>query len=299
MSIKSITRVLDHCSLAAPSGRLTLIVLAEYADDDGYAWPSVPSIARRTMLSPRHQTRVLTSLVEAGELYIDAGTGRGNTNAYVVLSGRTEAEIVEILVRRCRLSVPVATDVAASALANRPQNPDTHDTLSDVNPDTHDTLSERKPDAHDTLSDSVKADTHVQKDDIPAQRVTSRHKKGDTHVTRTVIEPSERTVSEPSEEEGATAALSPVLAIYQETFRRTLDASERTYFDKALPHPDPDRWREVCKLWVERGWQPHLLSGMVDRYHRTAPARASPTHLPVAPAPPPAVGIIELEAIDF
>lgn len=166
-----------------------------------------------------------------------------------------------------------------------------------------------------------KLDTSVQKLDASGkptvQKLDSTVQKMDTSVQKLDTTPpcnvqkmdtSERALKKKDvkkalkkeEEESATAApLTPVLTIYQETFRRTLDVTERAYLQKALPHPDPDRWREVCKLWVARGWQPHLLSGMVDRYHRNAPARASPTHPPVAPAPPPAVGIIELEAIDF
>jgi len=46
MSVRSIGRVWDH-SAASGSFLLMLLAIADFADDDGNAYPSVPTLARK------------------------------------------------------------------------------------------------------------------------------------------------------------------------------------------------------------------------------------------------------------
>jgi hypothetical protein len=165
--------------------------------------------------------------------------------------------------------------------------------------------------AHILESRQARLAKDVQKMDTPCPKIEHPHvQKLDSFPPKGVqkLDSFDRTLKKKDlkkdlkkeEEESATAA--PVhiaVEIYQDIFRRQPDTDERAYLENKLGAVNPDRWREICKLWVAKGWQAHMLSGMVDRYYRNAPARASPTHPPIASAPPPSVGIIELEVIDF
>jgi hypothetical protein len=47
---------------------LVLLALADHADDEGFAWPGIPLLARKARLSRRHTRRCLNQLVASGEL---------------------------------------------------------------------------------------------------------------------------------------------------------------------------------------------------------------------------------------
>lgn len=63
---------------------LCLLAIADNADDYGYAWPSVATIARKAAMSERGARKCLTKLVEAGLITIEVGGGRKKTNAYQI-----------------------------------------------------------------------------------------------------------------------------------------------------------------------------------------------------------------------
>lgn len=62
--------------------RLVMLALADRADDNGCAWPSIDDLAERTKLSPRAVQKGITSLVELGELEVENGGGRHRSNRY-------------------------------------------------------------------------------------------------------------------------------------------------------------------------------------------------------------------------
>ncbi|GGT43563.1 helix-turn-helix domain-containing protein [Streptomyces purpureus] len=62
--------------------RLVMLALADRADDNGCAWPSIEDLADRTRLSPRAVQKGIASLVELGELDVENGGGRHRSNRY-------------------------------------------------------------------------------------------------------------------------------------------------------------------------------------------------------------------------
>jgi hypothetical protein len=54
---------------------LALQALADIADDDGVAWPSIPYWAKKARVSRRTLQRILTKLVRSGELLVETGAG--------------------------------------------------------------------------------------------------------------------------------------------------------------------------------------------------------------------------------
>ena len=73
-------------SAPCPASKALLVLLGDYADEDGFAWPSIARMAGEVQRSPRHVSRLLASLCDAGLLFgyvvSDAGTGRTRPRAY-------------------------------------------------------------------------------------------------------------------------------------------------------------------------------------------------------------------------
>ncbi|MGW4603683.1 helix-turn-helix domain-containing protein [Streptomyces sp. NPDC004532] len=65
--------------------RLVMLALADRADDNGCAWPSIEDLADRTKLSPRAVQKGIASLVELGELEVENGGGRHRSNRYRIV----------------------------------------------------------------------------------------------------------------------------------------------------------------------------------------------------------------------
>jgi hypothetical protein len=84
MSIRVTSRVWEN-SNARGGERLVLLAIADRANDEGWAWPGIDSLARKTRLTPRHVTRCLNNLKDAEEIIIKDNRGPKGTNLYQVL----------------------------------------------------------------------------------------------------------------------------------------------------------------------------------------------------------------------
>jgi hypothetical protein len=79
MSIKIMSAVWELQDITA-SETLLLIALADHANDDGFCWPSVGTIQRRTKLSDRGVQKLLNSLRKKG--YVTWTSRNGHSNTY-------------------------------------------------------------------------------------------------------------------------------------------------------------------------------------------------------------------------
>lgn len=77
MSIRIMTWVWDHSRSAGPE-RLVLLALADNANDEGECWPSIATIAAKTLISERSVQRHLRSLELRGVVVVEQVTGRSN-----------------------------------------------------------------------------------------------------------------------------------------------------------------------------------------------------------------------------
>jgi hypothetical protein len=84
MSVRTMARVWE-LSQHAGSELLMLLAIGDFADDDGYAYPSVATLARKCRMKDRNARYILTTLQESGELRVQIGTGPRGTNRYRVL----------------------------------------------------------------------------------------------------------------------------------------------------------------------------------------------------------------------
>lgn len=72
---------------------LVLLGIADFANDDGIAYPSIPTLARKARLTPRNAQRAIRRLVASGELLIEEGKGPHRTHLYrIILSEKAPSE---------------------------------------------------------------------------------------------------------------------------------------------------------------------------------------------------------------
>jgi hypothetical protein len=84
MSVRVMARVWAH-SQRKDGELLVMLALADFSNDAGESWPSIPILAQKARLTERQTRRVLTKLEEAGEVRrIVSNGGRNRRNHYFI-----------------------------------------------------------------------------------------------------------------------------------------------------------------------------------------------------------------------
>lgn len=83
MSIRVMSKVWDDEELS-PTEKFILLSLADHADDDGYCYPSVARLVKRTGYSERTVQTAVKRLREVGKLRIDQNAGPKGCNLFVI-----------------------------------------------------------------------------------------------------------------------------------------------------------------------------------------------------------------------
>ena len=86
MSIRLITQAWDVSSQKG-ARLLLLVALADNANDDGYAWPSIPTLARKSRMSERYVQMMLKDIEIDGEISVHEGEGPHGVNLYHIHPG--------------------------------------------------------------------------------------------------------------------------------------------------------------------------------------------------------------------
>lgn len=91
MSVRVMARVWEH-SKQRGNALLLLLAIADFADDDGAAFPGIKRLSHKARVGEATCHRLLITLRRSGELQIEHGAGRmtkfGGTNLYHVTSAR-------------------------------------------------------------------------------------------------------------------------------------------------------------------------------------------------------------------
>lgn len=99
MSISALNYVLEECTQDKPTSVLLLLVLANYANENDEAWPSVATLAARARMSERAVQYALRKLVADGDLVvIEEGGRRGGqyfSTKYRIVRGANRAPLTE------------------------------------------------------------------------------------------------------------------------------------------------------------------------------------------------------------
>ncbi len=86
MSISIMTRVWAE-SQHKGSELLLLLAIADNANDQGVAYPSLHTLAKKIRMSRRNVIFLIKKLVDSGELRVEMGTSRHRTNTYHIVIG--------------------------------------------------------------------------------------------------------------------------------------------------------------------------------------------------------------------
>lgn len=84
MSIRISRLVWEHSRQNKSGALVVLLAIADYANEDGIAWPAVGTLARKTRMSKRNVQRWLKTLERDGELKVFRNEGRHGSNVYKI-----------------------------------------------------------------------------------------------------------------------------------------------------------------------------------------------------------------------
>lgn len=112
MSVKIMSHVWDN-SQQKGSALLLMLALADFADDSGFSWPSLPTLAQRTRLGVRQTHNIIGQAAESGELF--AHKRDGKSSQYLILLGCDRATFTDVLIKKMGISAE-ETAVFANAI---------------------------------------------------------------------------------------------------------------------------------------------------------------------------------------
>ena len=96
MSVRTMARVWE-LSRNRGNDLLMLLAIADFADDDGNAYPSVPTLAEKCRMKARNANLILAALRKTGELEVRQNEGPHGTNRYcIVLPAEPLQESTEV-----------------------------------------------------------------------------------------------------------------------------------------------------------------------------------------------------------
>lgn len=91
VSVRTLAAVWDHSRHAGPH-LLMMLAIADFADDDGRAFPAVAKLAEKCRMKPRNAQTLLAVLRASGELEVLEGEGPRGTNLFHIRLDRLRAQ---------------------------------------------------------------------------------------------------------------------------------------------------------------------------------------------------------------
>jgi hypothetical protein len=254
VSIKTMSLVWDH-SPQKGSSLILLLAIADYANEENRAWPSIGTLAAKIRMSERNTQMLLRKLIDAGELEIQQNAGPNGTNVYRIILGRGGENFAPGGEKSSTEGVKNSAQGGAIAIAPEP-----------------------------SLDPSV--DPSVKEGAVPAQPAAAEPPAWyEADPPAPTIPPTPPTVRSLTQQ--------PTVAMYRDVFLRYPSKAQMTLL-LAHGVTDLRRWRAVLQHWCGRGWSPTNIAGMCDLYdhperleERQRPPQAAHRPSPLAPAPTP------------
>jgi hypothetical protein len=167
--------VWEH-SRHAETDLVVMLALADIANDEGFAWPSIPTLAARARRKERSLIDTLDRLETSKEVFIQRNIGRKNHNQYIVTLGLDAAGLSERLVKYLNYSPDLAARTADDFFSKG--------AVGCTNADN------RKGAVGDENMQPTAPNTTPEKVQSSAKKVQSAAKKGAADCMGTIKEPS-------------------------------------------------------------------------------------------------------------
>lgn len=106
---------------------LLVLALADYANEDGVCWPSIPTLAKKARISERQTQRLLQELETGGHIAIDKNAGPKGVNLYTVRDPQSLLVVLTATPQKTQRKggVTLATpDIAVSPVTSGAQSGD-------------------------------------------------------------------------------------------------------------------------------------------------------------------------------
>ena len=84
MSVKYIHLAWTQARDVTENRLLVLLALADWANDEGICWPTMPILARKARVSLSTARAIIRSLERDGYLTTEIGRGQGHHNTYII-----------------------------------------------------------------------------------------------------------------------------------------------------------------------------------------------------------------------
>lgn len=291
MSISAMKLVWEH-SQHSETDLVIMLALADIANDEGYAWPSIPTLATRARRKERSLIDTLERLEQSKEVFIHHNVGRNKSNQYIITLGIDKDELANRLVKYLDYSPTQAVEKATAFFSNG---------AADC------TIREDKKGAVGSKKVQPTAPNESGKGAVGCkEKVQSAARKGAADCTRSIIEPS----IEPRESESAANSQKPpppetvpktgphcdprkfrqgripggkgstAVEVYYE--RHSIRDNETRLSDPLEDDimaavKDLSKWRRVVSAWQQSGYRPKNIKGQLEWYVNGIPANKS-TH---------------------
>jgi Helix-turn-helix domain len=80
MSVKVMTQVWKDRRPTSHSELLALLALADWADDDGYCWPSIGGLSQKARIDERTTQRIIMRFIEMERIRLGEWDGNGGVD---------------------------------------------------------------------------------------------------------------------------------------------------------------------------------------------------------------------------
>ena len=257
MSIKAMSLVWDH-STQKGSSLILLLAIADYANEDNRAWPSIGTLAAKIRMSERNTQILMRKIMDAGELEMQQNACPNGTNVYRITLGKGGENF---------------TPLGGENFAPGGAKPSTEGVKNSAQGGAIAIAPE--PSLDPSVEPSVREGAGTAQ---PAAAEPPTWYEADQPAP---TPPSVRSLTQ-----------QPPIAMYRDAFLRYPSKPQMALI-MAHGVDDLRRWRAVLALWCGRGWTVTNVSGMLDLYDhperledRQRPPAAAHRPTPHAPATP-------------
>lgn len=271
------SRIWADSSLST-SEKMVLLALDNLGDKDGFSWWGYDKLGEMTGISAgsKYLTKIINKLESSGYILIwrqhGRKGGRGYTHIYWPIIGRTDEEILEIVMRRF-----IATEDEARAIINR--SGPIYDDLIKRNRVSGKTLEDSRQIKKGVIFTPITNEGGTGYTQNPEMGVPETPNDEDDGKKGVLETPRSKEESNPIESipniESKRAAKSnrphPIPAyqiFYEETGKFCLNKAQIKAIEETVGTDPPalEKWRDSVRAWNLEGNKPNNAGGMLDWY---------------------------------